>query len=165
MSGSPFTVESDTAIDAVATGDLVRVYDVSGKDYNSVKMSQMADMILGQGAPVSYATAGAVTYTIADLLTGCIVRDCAGAGRTDVLPTAALLVAGITGAYVGQRIFCKIVNGSDAAETITLDAGSGGGYDTNQTAASRVIAQNNSKVLMIRITNVTASSEAYVTYL
>ena len=164
MTGSPFTVESDTAIDAVATGDLVRVYDVSGKDYNSVKMAQMCDMVLGQGATASIGTAGAGTYSAANLLTGLIVRDPAGASRTDTCATAADLVAAIPGAFVGQRIYCKIVNGADAAETITVDAGTGGTYDANQTAASRVIGQNTGKTLVIRLTNVTAASEAYVLY-
>lgn len=36
--------------------------------------------------------AGAATYTAAQVLGGVILRDCAGAGRTDVLPTAALLI-------------------------------------------------------------------------
>lgn len=116
----------------------------------------------GTGAPASYATAGNVTYTAADILTGVIVRDCAGAGRSDVLPTAALLVAAIPHPFVGQMIDCLLVNGSDAAETITIGAGSGGAFDTNQTAASRIIPQNASKVLHIRITNV--ATPAYVVY-
>lgn len=116
-------------------------------------------------APASIATAGAATYTAAQLLGGVIVRDCAGGARTDVLPTAALLVAAIPGVQVGDIIRTKIINGSDANEVLTIDAGTGGGYDTNQTTASRVIAQNASKELVIRITNVTASSEAYVAYL
>lgn len=128
-------------------------------------ITRTGSLIRAQGAPTSLATAGAATYTIAQLLTGIIVRDCAGAGRTDVLPTAALLVAGISGCAVGDTIECLIINGSDAAETLTIDAGSGGGYDTNQTAASRVVPQNSSKLLRIRVTDVTASSEAYVAYL
>jgi predicted RecA/RadA family phage recombinase len=114
---------------------------------------------------VSKATAGAVTLTAAELLGGIVVADCAGAGRTYTLPTAALLVAAIPGAKVGDVVRTKIVNGSDAAEDITVAAGTGGGFDTNQTAASRIIGQNNSKELLVRLTNVTASSEAYVAYL
>lgn len=115
-------------------------------------------------APASYATAGAQTYTAADVLTGVIVRDCAGAGRSDVLPTAALLVAAIPGAAIGMLVRCLIVNGSDAAETITLGAGTGGSFDTNQTAASRVIPQNTSKLVTIRLTGVASGAEAYVVY-
>ncbi len=115
-------------------------------------------------APASYNTAGPVTYTAADILGGIIVRDPNGAGRTDVLPTAALLVAALPGVRVGDIVECLIVNGADAAETITLTAGSGGAFDANQTAASRVIGQNSQKSVVIRFTNVTAASEAYVAY-
>jgi len=116
-------------------------------------------------APASKNTAGAVTYTAAELLGGIIVRDPNGAGRTDILPTAALLVAAVPGARVGDVIRTLIVNGADAAEAITISAGTGGAFDANQTASSQVIPQNASKTLTIRLTNVTASSEAYVAYL
>lgn len=115
-------------------------------------------------AAASKATAGAVTLTAAEVIGGIVVADCAGAGRTYTLPTAALLVAAIPGAQVGDVVRCLIVNGSDAAEAITLAEGTGGGFDANQTATSRVIAQNGSKTIAIRLTNVTAASEAYVVY-
>jgi predicted RecA/RadA family phage recombinase len=115
-------------------------------------------------APASYATAGAQTYTAADILGGIIVRDPNGASRSDVLPTAALLVAALPGARVGDLVDCLIVNGADAAETITIGAGAGGAFDANQTAASRVIGQNSQKSVVIRLTNVTPASEAYVVY-
>lgn len=119
----------------------------------------------GYVAPTSDATAGARTYTAAEILGGIIVRDPAGAGRSDVLPTAALLVAAMTRPAVGDVVKCLIINGADAAETITIGAGTGGGFDTNQTSASRVIPQNTSKMIHIRLTNVTAAAEAYVAYL
>lgn len=117
------------------------------------------------GAAFSDATAGNITLTAAQVLGGTVVRDPNGAGRTDTLPTAALLVAALPGAQVGDIIELTIVNGADAAETITIAAGAGGAFDANQTAASRVIIQNTSKTARIRLTNVTASSEAYVVYL
>ena len=127
-----------------------------------------ASWMVGQGeavpAAASKATAGAVTLTAAEVIGGIVVADCAGAGRTYTLPTAALLVAAIQSPAVGDIIRCHIVNGSDAAEAITLAAGTGGDFDANQTASSRVIAQNASKDVLIRLTNVTASSEAYVVY-
>lgn len=116
-------------------------------------------------APQSYATVGPQTYTAADILGGVIVRDTNGASRTDVLPTAALLVAALPGVAVGDVVECDIINGADAAEVLTISAGVGGGFDTNQTASSRVIGQNGSKTLLVRFTNVTAASEAYVAYL
>jgi predicted RecA/RadA family phage recombinase len=115
-------------------------------------------------AAASYSTAGPQTYTAADIIGRTIVRDPNGAARSDVLPTAALLVAALPGVQVGDVIDCLIVNGADAAETITIGAGSGGAFDANQTAASRVIPQNTSKTVRIRFTSVTAASEAYVVY-
>lgn len=114
--------------------------------------------------PASYAASGALTLTADDVLGRAIVIDCGGAGRTVTLPTAALLVAAIPNAQIGDMVDVLIVNGSDAAETITLAAGSGGGFDTNQAAATRIIGQNGSKVVRIRLTGVTASAEAYVVY-
>lgn len=124
-----------------------------------------AERYVGSDTATSDATAGARTYTAAEILGGVIVRDPNGAGRSDVLPTAALLVAALPGAAVGDTIQCIIINGADAAETITIGAGAGGAFDTNQTAASRVIPQNSSRVMTIRLTNVTAAAEAYVVYL
>lgn len=115
-------------------------------------------------APASKSTAGGVTLTAAEIIGGIVVADPSGAGRTYTLPTAALMVAAVPGVQVGDIVRCKIVNGADAAETITLAAGSGGAFDANQTTASQVIAQLNSKDVVIRFTNVTASSEAYVVY-
>lgn len=117
--------------------------------------------------PTSIATAGNETYTAAQLLSGIIVRDPAGGARTDTLPTAALLVAAIPGAEVGDTVRVLIVNGSDGGagtEVITLAAGAGGAFDANQTAASRVIPEKASKYVHVRLTNVTAAAEAYVVY-
>jgi hypothetical protein len=117
-----------------------------------------------KAAFTSISTAGNVTYTAAQLLSGTIVRDPNGAARTDTLPTAALLVAALnalSAAEVGDVVNAYIVNGADAAETITLAAGTGGTFDANQTAAARVVAQNSSKMIRIRLTNVTAGAEAY----
>lgn len=117
---------------------------------------------IGSGpAATSKNTAGAVTLTAAEVLAGAIVADPNGAGRTYTFPTAALLVAAIPGAKVGDVLTCLVTNGADAAETLTLQEGSGGTWDSNQTAASRVIPQNGQKTVRIRLTNVTAASEAY----
>jgi predicted RecA/RadA family phage recombinase len=115
-------------------------------------------------APASHADAGAVVLTAGEILGGIVVADPNGAGRNYTLPTAALLVAALAGARVGDVIRCYMVNGADAAEAITLLAGAGGAFDANQTAASRVIGQNTSKLVHIRLTNVTPAAEAYVAY-
>lgn len=116
----------------------------------------------------SYATAGAQTYTAEDILGGLIVRDCAGGSRSDVLPTAALMVAAVAKAFgvaeVGMRFKCHIINGSDQAETITIGEGTGGSWDANQNSA-KTIAQNAKGDVYIELTNVTSGSEAYVVYM
>ena len=104
-------------------------------------------------------TAGALTYTAAMLLGGIILRDPNGAGRSDVTPTAALLVAAIPGAAVGQAFEFTIRNTADAAETITVTAGTG-----TTLSGTMTIAQNNSKRFLAVLTNVTSGAEAYTVY-
>ena len=115
-------------------------------------------------APTEITTAGAATYTAAQLLGGIIVRDPTDASRTDVLPTAALLVAAMQEERVGDTIEFMVINTADAAETITIDAGSGGGFHSSQTAASKVIGQNATRIIKVRITGVGADA-AYVIYM
>lgn len=139
----------------------------SGDASGYVRLNGTAALVGAEAGPAaaSIATAGAGTYTAAHVLGGIIVRDCAGASRTDTLPTAAALVAAMPGVRVGDIVRCLIVNGSDpVTEIITLAEGSGGGWDANQTAVSRTILGTCSKNIAIRITNITGSSEAYVVY-
>ena len=124
----------------------------------------LAESFISRPTVTSDATAGARTYTAAEILGGIIVRDCAGAGRSDVLPTAALLVAAMEKPRIGDVLRVYIVNGSDAAEAITIGAGTGGTFNATQTATSRVIPQNASKDICIQITGVAPGSEAYVVY-
>lgn len=105
------------------------------------------------------ATAGAVTYTAAQLLGGVILRDPNGAARSDVFPTAALLAAAVPGADVGSSFTVHIRNTADAAETITMTAGTG-----VTISGTATIAQNNAKSFLVCFTNVTAGSESYTAY-
>lgn len=102
------------------------------------------------------STAGALTYTAAQVLGGLFLRDPNGAARTDTLPTAALLAAAIQGVFVGLSFQFTIRNTADAAETLTIAAGTGGTMTGTAT-----IAQSNSKRFLVVFTNVTAGSEAY----
>jgi hypothetical protein len=121
----------------------------------------------GIGAPASMTSGTAFTFTASNLLTGIIVAN-PTASITATLDTAANIVAAVNsntaGAVVGDYICCLMVNGSAGAFTVTLAAGSGGGFDTNQAAGSRIITQNASKYVFIRLTNVTPGSEAYIVY-
>lgn len=131
-----------------------------------VRLDPFIGPLQGDAAPAAASknTAGAVTLTAAEVIGGIVVADPTGAGRTYTLPTAALLVAAIPGAKVGDLVRFLLVNGADANEVITIAVGAGGAFDANQTAASQVVPQNASKLVHIRLTNVTASSEAYVAY-
>lgn len=104
-------------------------------------------------------TAGAVTFSAAEVAGGLILRDPNGAGRADLVPTAANLLAAIPSAQVGQAIKFTIRNTADAAETITVTTNTGVTLSGTMT-----IAQNNSKSFMAVFTNVTAASEAYTLY-
>src|SRR5690606_36260088 len=86
------------------------------------------------------ATAGANTYTAAELLGGLILRDPAGEGRSDVTPTATQIVAAIPDCKVGDSFEFTIRNTADGNETITITAGAGVTLSGTMT-----IAQNNSK--------------------
>ena len=111
-------------------------------------------------------TAGAATYTAAQLLGGQINRDPNGSGRSDVTPTAALLVAALRavaqqyGVQLPQTVYFEFViqNDADAAETITVTAGTG---CTLATGHTMTIAQSNSKRFGVLITETKSGSEAY----
>jgi hypothetical protein len=105
------------------------------------------------------ATAGAKTYTAANLIGGLVLRDPAGADRSDVSPTAALIVAGIAGAVVGSSFEFIIRNTADAAETITLTAGVGVTLSGDMT-----IKRYNSRRFLAVCTNVTGGAEAVTIY-
>jgi len=104
-------------------------------------------------------TAGANTWSAAELIGGMLLRDPAGDNRADVTPTAAQIVAGIAGAIVGSSFEFTIRNTADAAETITLTAGAGVTLSGTMT-----IAQNNSKRFLAVCTNVTGAAEAVTIY-
>lgn len=67
------------------------------------------------------STVGAGTYTAAHIMGGVILRDPAGAARTDTLSTGTLLQAAMPLTTVGAAVRCQVKNISDADnETITL---------------------------------------------
>lgn len=111
-------------------------------------------------AVATSADAAPVTYTAAQLLGGLVLRDPNGAGRSDVLPSAALMVAAIPDAVVGSGFEFTIRNTADQSETITITAPSG----AVTLSGTMTIAQNNSKRFLVVLTNVTAAAEAYTIY-
>lgn len=116
-------------------------------------------VILTGGAPVTITTAGAGTYTAANMKTGLILRDPTGAARTDTCATAAQLVASLDFPKVGSSFEFTVRNTADANEVITVAAGSGG-----TDSGTMTIAQNNSKRFRVVLTNVGSGTEAYTLY-
>lgn len=112
-------------------------------------------------AAIAYTTAGARTITAAEVLYGITLRDPNGGGVTDTAPTAALLVAAIPGARVGDVIPLRYINNADANEAITIAAGANGTLKGQ--AAQTAIAQNTAKTLYFVLTAVTGT-ETYDLY-
>ena len=104
------------------------------------------------------ATSALITYTVAQLIGGFLIRT-PGASRSDVMPTAALLLAAIPSPEVGVGFDFTIKNGAGSAYTITVTAGTG-----VTTSGTMTIAQNYTKRFRVVFTNVTAGSEAYTVY-
>lgn len=94
------------------------------------------------------STAGAVTFTAAQIIGGLILRDPAGGARADLLPTAALIVAAL-GPYakIGDGFEFTIRNTADAGETITVTTATG-----LTLSGTMTIAQNNSKRFLAVVT-------------
>jgi hypothetical protein len=139
--------------------DMIKVNTGNGVTLPSNTVLAAGKYLVNQGAVATVTTAGAATYTIAQCLGGIILRDPNGAARSDVLPSAALAVAGIPGCAIGTAVDVHIRNTADNPEVITLTAGAGGSMSGNA-----FIDQNQAKTVRIVFTNVTASTEAYVAY-
>ena len=163
MSGTTDSLDSPAHAGPVLAADLLPTISNATLRAANMRVDQLQRG--NYGTPVSVNTAGANTITSANVLAGIYVRDCNGAGRTDTLPTAGLLVAALTRPAVGDVLRLLVVNGTTGgATTLTIAAGTGGAFDASQTAASQVVGPNASKLIHIRLTNVTPSSEAYVVY-
>lgn len=105
------------------------------------------------------ATAGAVTYTAAQLLAGFIRRDPNGAARSDVTPTAKQLLAAMVKAKAGSSFEFIIVNTADASEIITLTAGTG-----ITLSGTMTIEWKKGRKFLAYVTNADAGSEAITIY-
>lgn len=137
-----------TALGAAITGRLL----VSGQILAGGILSALTTV-------TTLTTAGNETYTAAQLLGGLILRNPNGGPRTDTTATAALIVAAIPGAAVGQSFEFVVRNTAGAAETITV----AGGTDVT-ISGTATITQNNTKLFLAVLTNVTAGAEAVTVY-
>lgn len=101
-------------------------------------------------------TAGAVTLTAAHLVdNGLLLCDPNGASRSYTTPTATLILASIRNAKVGTSFQLIIVNTADAAEVITLLAGTGVTVSLDAT-----VGQNETGVFQCVVTNVSTPAVA-----
>ncbi len=117
------------------------------------------------GAPTSLSDAS-VTLTAAQILTELIHMN-PSTDRTLTMPTAANLVSGVANAQVGDRIEFVIINESTGNNIITLAMGSGGtlvGSGTINPRSLQAHVDPGTGRFVARLTNVTASSEAYTIY-
>lgn len=105
-------------------------------------------------AVTAVTTEAAVTYTAAQVLTGLIVRSADITARTDVLPTAADLVAGMPGVQAGSSFWLMFDRGAAAGATITLNGASTG--VTYGGGCATALATADGMVVLITITSSTA---------
>lgn len=105
-------------------------------------------------------TAGANTWSAAEMIGGMLLRDPNGADRSDVTATAAQIVAGIAGAIVGSSFEFVIKNTADGDEVITLTAGAG----VTLSPTSITIRRGYSHRFRAVCTNVGSGTEAVTIY-
>lgn len=100
-------------------------------------------------------TTGAATYTAAQVLSGYLDRTTGVGGNvTDVLPTAANLVAAIPGVAANTTFFTVIDMGATPGGSVTLNGASTG--VTYGTGCSTAVGTGDVMLLMINITSSTA---------
>jgi hypothetical protein len=104
---------------------VITVTRTSGSTVQAIAVDPLA--VPGQATAIvsTIATASAVTFTAAQCLGGSIARDPAGAGRADLVPTAAQLNTASPTLAVGSYFDVTLNNTADAAETITLTTNTG----------------------------------------
>ena len=125
----------------------------------------MADDLIVQGnfskttTVTTITTAGVATYTAAQMWGGFISRDPAGADRSDVTDTAANLVAAIQDAEIGSSFEFFVDNTADAAEAITVTAGTG-----VTLSGAMIIPQNDGRRFLVVCNNVAGGTEAVTIY-
>jgi len=105
------------------------------------------------------STCGNRTWTIAEMLGGLMLRDPVGSDRTDVTPTAALIVAGIPCAAVNDTFRATIVNTANGdCENFTLSLGT----DVTMIPATQTAERNEILNILVRLTCVGACEKVTI---
>lgn len=163
------TVDGDLAVtgtSALAVTTVSSTLAVSGTSFARGYTATTPSLIQKWPAHTD-ATAGNVTITIAQLLTGILEADPA-ADITYTLPTAALAVDGVVGCAVGDCIDFSVINTGTATadEIITLAMGTQGtsvGSMGVKCAGVAVGDSEGSGLFRLRFTSVTGT-DSYVVY-
>jgi hypothetical protein len=152
--------EGQALTNGIASGVLI---DASGAD------EDLASCLIFQVYPaftsakvrtvVTDSTSGPRTFTGAEIFGGMILRDPNGAVRSDVMPTAADIVANIPACVVGSS-FEFVIRNSGATYTITITTE---GADVTL-SGTMTIATANSKRFLAVVTNIGAGTEAATIY-
>lgn len=150
---------------ALVEGDVIWGRVVVAASADAMGEADIRPWRVRKGSPVrngvvtSIVTAGAGTYTAAQLMAGGVInRDPTGASRTDTTATAAELVA--AGLTAGRSVQLLIRNAADAAENITVAGGTGVTLRKAEGASDLVVGQNEVAILTLFCVVDTASSEA-----
>lgn len=117
------------------------------------------EMALDKVSVKTISDASDVTLTTAQLLGGLILRDPNGGARTDTTPTASEIIDAIYEARDDTTKLLMIRNTADAAETITVAGGTG-----VTISGTATIAQNNTKIFLVHVDDISGGSEAVTLY-
>ena len=117
------------------------------------------NMLMTKRTVTTDSTCGNNTWTIAEFLGGLMLRDPVGSDRTDVTPTAALIVAGIPCATVDDTFEATIVNIANGnCENFTLALGT----DVTMIPATQTAERNEQLHLIVRLTCVGACEKVTI---
>ncbi len=152
----------------IGTGTAARTITIgntTGATQFRVEYGTGGRVYFNASAPTSLSDA-AVTLTVAQILTEILHMD-PSTDRTVTMPTAANLVSGIANAKVGDRVEFVMINESTGNDVITLAMGTGGtliGSALINPQSLQAHIDPGTGRYVVRLTNVTASSEAYTVY-
>lgn len=110
--------------------------------------------------PTTVSEASDQAITAAAVVKKIYIRDCNGSARQDTLPAAAALVGAFPGAFVGLSFVWIVKNSTGANYALTLAAPDGAVTITG----TATVGQNNTKLFLVRLTNVGTGTEAYTAY-